>query len=81
MSSSASSSTPSSLTGGGKLTPNLDQRSTKLLNLTVLQRVDPFIEEILITAAHVTLYEFNIDLNQWVYSSFLFHFYQLLLVY
>ncbi|KAK9175515.1 hypothetical protein WN944_027522 [Citrus x changshan-huyou] len=49
----------------GKLMPNLDQQSTKLLNLTVLQRFDPFIEEILITAAHVTFYEFNIDLSQW----------------
>ncbi|XLS79495.1 hypothetical protein HN51_063720 [Arachis hypogaea] len=36
----------------GKLMPNLDQHSTKLLNLTVLQRIDPFVEEILITAAH-----------------------------
>ncbi|CAN0900520.1 mRNA-decapping enzyme-like protein [Linum grandiflorum] len=36
----------------GKLMPNLDQQSTKLLNLTVLQRIDPFVEEILITAAH-----------------------------
>ncbi|KAL3755606.1 hypothetical protein ACJRO7_002629 [Eucalyptus globulus] len=49
----------------GKLTPNLDQNSTKVLNLTVLQRVDPSIEEILITSTHVTLYEFNIDSNQW----------------
>ncbi|XP_062005110.1 mRNA-decapping enzyme-like protein [Rosa rugosa] len=49
----------------GKLMPNLDQQSTKMLNLTVLQRIDPFIEEILITAAHVTFYEFNIDNNQW----------------
>ncbi|KAF3441621.1 hypothetical protein FNV43_RR15536 [Rhamnella rubrinervis] len=49
----------------GKLMPNLDQQSTKMLNLTVLQRMDPFIEEILITAAHVTFYEFNIENNQW----------------
>lgn len=49
----------------GKLMPNLDQNSTKILNLTVLQRMDPYIEEILITAAHVTFYEFNVDLNQW----------------
>ncbi|KAJ7981198.1 mRNA-decapping enzyme-like protein [Quillaja saponaria] len=49
----------------GKLMPNLDQQSTKILNLTVLQRIDPFVEEILITAAHVTFYEFNIDLSQW----------------
>ncbi|XP_062112687.1 mRNA-decapping enzyme-like protein [Humulus lupulus] len=49
----------------GKLMPNLDQHSTKVLNLTVLQRIDPFIEEILITAAHVTFYEFNIESNQW----------------
>ncbi|XP_071720687.1 mRNA-decapping enzyme-like protein isoform X2 [Rutidosis leptorrhynchoides] len=49
----------------GKLMPNLDQNSTKILNLTVLQRMDPYIEQILITAAHVTFYEFNVDLNQW----------------
>lgn len=46
--------------------PNLDQQSTKVLNLTVLQRMDPYIEQILITAAHVTLYAFDIHLNQWV---------------
>ncbi|KAJ3671370.1 hypothetical protein LUZ60_007449 [Juncus effusus] len=51
--------------GGGKLTPNLDQGGTKVLNLTVLQRIDPSVEDILITASHVTLYDFNIDLNQW----------------
>ena len=51
----------------GKLMPNLDQNSTKLLNLTVLQRIDPSVEEILITAAHVTFYEFNIELSQWVF--------------
>ncbi|KAI4373609.1 hypothetical protein MLD38_011717 [Melastoma candidum] len=51
--------------GGGKLMPNLDHHGTKLLNLTVLQRIDPFVEEILITAAHVTFYEFNIDSSQW----------------
>ncbi|XVE59606.1 hypothetical protein DITRI_Ditri05aG0059400 [Diplodiscus trichospermus] len=49
----------------GKLMPNLDQQSTKLLNLTVLRRIDPFVEEILITAAHVAFYEFNIDRSQW----------------
>lgn len=49
----------------GKLMPNLDQQSTKILNLTVLQRIDAYVEEILITAAHVTFYEFNIELNQW----------------
>ncbi|GMI79695.1 decapping 1 [Hibiscus trionum] len=49
----------------GKLMPNLDQQSTKMLNLTVLQRIDAFVEEILITAAHVTFYEFNIDSSQW----------------
>ncbi|XP_062197577.1 mRNA-decapping enzyme-like protein [Phragmites australis] len=52
---------------GGKVTPNLamDAEATRLLNLTVLQRLDPAVEDILITAAHVTLYGFNIDLNQW----------------
>lgn len=54
-----------------KLMPNLNQQSTKMLNLTVLQRMDPNIEEILMTAAHVTLYDFNIDLNHWVSFSLL----------
>lgn len=45
--------------------PNLDQQGTKVLNLTVLQRIDPCIEDILFTAAHVAFYEFNIDQNQW----------------
>ncbi|RZC74463.1 hypothetical protein C5167_049943 [Papaver somniferum] len=53
------------MTQGGKLLPNLDQQSTKLLNLTVLQRIDPYVEEILITAAHVTFYKFNVELSQW----------------
>ncbi|XLU23482.1 hypothetical protein S245_059548, partial [Arachis hypogaea] len=48
-----------------KLTPNLDRQSTKVLNLTVLQRFDPFIAEILFTAAHVSFYEFNSETNQW----------------
>ncbi|XP_028795535.1 mRNA-decapping enzyme-like protein [Neltuma alba] len=48
-----------------KLTPNLDQQSTKMLNLTVLQRRDPCIEEILFTASHVSFYSFNIESNQW----------------
>ncbi|MFS7928329.1 putative mRNA-decapping enzyme subunit 1 [Helianthus anomalus] len=34
----------------GKLMPSLDRKSTKILNLTILQRMDPYIEEILITA-------------------------------
>ncbi|CAF2051690.1 unnamed protein product [Brassica napus] len=50
---------------GKLIPPNMDQSSTRLLNLTVLQRIDPFIEEILITAAHVTFYEFNIEISQW----------------
>jgi mRNA-decapping enzyme 1B len=55
----------------GKLMPHLDQQSTKILNLTVLQRMDTFIEEILITAAHVTFYAFNIETNQWVCTCLL----------
>jgi len=57
---------------GGKVTPNLamDAEATRMLNLTVLQRLDPAVEDILITAAHVTLYDFNIDLNQWVSQRF-----------
>ncbi|XP_039133674.1 mRNA-decapping enzyme-like protein isoform X2 [Dioscorea cayenensis subsp. rotundata] len=36
----------------GKLIPELDHRGTKVLNLTVLQRIDPFIDEILLTVSH-----------------------------
>ncbi|EPS71613.1 hypothetical protein M569_03147, partial [Genlisea aurea] len=54
-----------SMSQNGKLRPNLDEKGTKLLNLTVLQRIDPFVEEILITAAHVAFYAFNIDTSQW----------------
>ncbi|MFS8020226.1 putative protein kinase CAMK-CDPK family [Helianthus anomalus] len=50
----------------GKLMPNLDQNSTKILNLTILQRMDLYIEEMSITAAHVTFYEFNVNLSQWL---------------
>lgn len=53
------------MTQTGKLTPNLDRQSTKVLNLTVLQRIDPYIEEILLTAAHVTFYDFDISSQQW----------------
>lgn len=56
--------------GGGraKVTPNLamDEEGTRMLNLTVLQRLDPAVEDILMTAAHVTLYDFDTNLNQWV---------------
>ena len=56
--------------GGGraKVTPNLamDEEGTRMLNLTVLQRLDPAVEDILITAGHVTLYDFDTNLNQWV---------------
>uniref|UniRef100_A0A0D9WXA2 WH1 domain-containing protein n=1 Tax=Leersia perrieri TaxID=77586 RepID=A0A0D9WXA2_9ORYZ len=55
--------------GGGraKVTPNLamDEEGTRVLNLTVLQRLDPAVEDILITAGHVTLYDFDTNLNQW----------------
>ncbi|CAM6105327.1 unnamed protein product [Calypogeia fissa] len=49
----------------GKPMPMLDQQSTRELNLTVLQRMDRHVEDILTTAAHVTFYEFNVELSQW----------------
>ncbi|MED6206919.1 hypothetical protein PIB30_031145 [Stylosanthes scabra] len=48
-----------------KVTPNLDMQSTKVLNLTVLQRIDPSVAEILFTAAHVSFYDFNIETSVW----------------
>ncbi|KAL3700843.1 hypothetical protein R1sor_018865 [Riccia sorocarpa] len=49
----------------GKPMPVLDQQSTRELNLTVLQRMDRYVEDILTTAAHVTFYEFNVEQSQW----------------
>jgi hypothetical protein len=46
--------------------PQIDQQSAKELNLAVLQRTDADVEEILTTAGHVTLYEFDVDEKQWV---------------
>lgn len=43
----------------------INQESTWELNRTVLQRIDHHIEDILITAGHVTLYEFDVDACQW----------------
>lgn len=50
---------------GKPLPPQLDQNSTKELNLTVLQRMDRHVEDILTTAAHVTFYQFDVDASQW----------------
>ncbi|CAM6046851.1 unnamed protein product [Sphagnum compactum] len=49
----------------GKPLPQLDQNSTKELNLTVLQRMDRHVEDILTTAAHVTFYQFRVEDSQW----------------
>ncbi|CAK9206589.1 unnamed protein product [Sphagnum troendelagicum] len=49
----------------GKPLPQLDQNSTKELNLTVLQRMDRHVEDILTTAAHVTFYQFSVEDSQW----------------
>lgn len=46
----------------------IDQNKAKAMNLGVLQRNDPAIEEILATASHVTLYEFDLDKKCWVHD-------------
>ncbi|KAG8098889.1 hypothetical protein GUJ93_ZPchr0013g34042 [Zizania palustris] len=50
-----------------KVTPNLvaDKEGTRMLNLTVLRRLDPAVADIVITAAHVVLYSFDILTSQW----------------
>lgn len=47
----------------------LDQHSTAALNLTVLQRQDPAVEEVLLTAGHVTLYDFDVASSTWVSAT------------
>ncbi|GLJ55137.1 hypothetical protein SUGI_1183290 [Cryptomeria japonica] len=49
----------------GKLTPQLDKEATNMLNLTVLQRIDPYVEQILTTAAHVTFYKMDVETTTW----------------
>ncbi|KAK3148825.1 hypothetical protein QOZ80_3AG0209200 [Eleusine coracana subsp. coracana] len=53
--------------GGGKVTPNLslDPEGTRVLNLSVLRRLDPAVTDILITAAHVVAYNFDADSGEW----------------
>ncbi|KAL6893740.1 hypothetical protein ACP4OV_007838 [Aristida adscensionis] len=51
--------------GGAKVTPAFDQESTRVLNLSVLRRLDSAVTDILITAAHVAAYSFDEDLMQW----------------
>jgi hypothetical protein len=46
--------------------PNLDKKSTNELNLSVLQRFDPDVEDVLVTAGHVALYAMNTECMQWV---------------
>lgn len=62
---------------GKPLHPQLDQHNTKELNLTVLQRMDRYVEDILTTAGHVTLFQFDTVTQQWVrfLFSFLFLFF------
>ncbi|XP_044945790.1 mRNA-decapping enzyme-like protein isoform X2 [Hordeum vulgare subsp. vulgare] len=60
--------------GGGrrsKVTPNLgaDREGTRLLNLTVLRRLDPAVADILITAASVTAYSFDQDTARWSHKG------------
>ncbi|XP_024397741.1 mRNA-decapping enzyme-like protein [Physcomitrium patens] len=51
---------------GKPLHPQLDQHNTKELNLTVLQRMDRYVEDILTTAGHVTLFQFDTVTQQWI---------------
>lgn len=43
----------------------VDREGMRLLNLTVLRRLDPAVSDILITAAHVTAYSFDQATIQW----------------
>lgn len=45
--------------------PVLDRGAAQELNLTVLRRIDPDVEEVLATAGHVCLYHMSVDTQQW----------------
>jgi hypothetical protein len=56
--------------GGVKVAPNLasgwDREATRALNISVLRRLDPAVTDILTTAAHVVVYSFDEDVQEWV---------------
>lgn len=45
--------------------PVIDQRAAEQMNLNVLRRIDPQIEELLASAGHVALYDFDIPSKRW----------------
>ncbi|CAL4928275.1 unnamed protein product [Urochloa decumbens] len=55
--------------GGTRVTPNLasawDREATRVLNLSVLRRLDPAVTDILITAAHVVTYTLDGAIQEW----------------
>lgn len=45
--------------------PVLDRKAAEQMNLNVLRRLDADVEELLATAAHVALYDFDVSTTQW----------------
>ncbi|GAB4813797.1 hypothetical protein N2152v2_000843 [Parachlorella kessleri] len=45
--------------------PLVDQEAAQQMNLTVLRRLDPAVDELLATAGHVALYDFDIPTKRW----------------
>lgn len=45
--------------------PSLDRSKAGQINLTVIQRMDPEVEEVIATSGHVALYDFDTVSSQW----------------
>lgn len=45
--------------------PTLDRKAAEQININVLKRLDPQVEELLATAAHVALYNFDVPTRRW----------------
>ncbi|KAL4439688.1 hypothetical protein ABPG75_002689 [Micractinium tetrahymenae] len=45
--------------------PVIDQKAAEQMNLNVLRRIDPQVDELLATAGHVALYDFDIPTKRW----------------
>lgn len=45
--------------------PTLDRKAAEQINLNVLKRLDPQVEELLATAGHVALYDFDVPTRRW----------------
>ena len=50
---------------GKKTKPKLDRKAAEQINLNVIQRLDAQVEQVIATAGHVALYDFDVGTSEW----------------